>query len=122
MATILLVENDAEFRVWLWGLLSAKGYHVVEAPDGRDALSCIDHEQPELVVLDLYLPGLRGFDVIMQLRKRVPSVKVLVISDTAIDRYNDCDTAKLLGAHEVMTRPFGAESFLRCVASLLVHP
>jgi DNA-binding response OmpR family regulator len=122
MATILVVEQDPHIRTWLCGLLNAEGHHVVEARDGREALACVDREQPALMVLDIYLPGMGGFEVILQVRKRAHSLKILVISGDIIDRYNTCETAKLLGAHSAMPEPFGADSFLQRVRSLLSPP
>ena len=90
--TILLVEDELPFRQIYRDAMEMYGYHVIEAEDGEEALKVIEQTPPDLVLLDLILPKLSGFDVLSTLKntdktKHIPVIVYSVLNDkTSIDR------------------------------------
>ena len=106
---VLLVEDEAGLRRALRLGLAAKGYEVLEAADGEEALALAQAEHLDLVVLDLGLPRLPGFEVLRRLR-RFSAVPVVVLSA----RYGQADKVRALdlGADDYVTKPFDAPELL----------
>jgi CheY-like chemotaxis protein len=121
MATVLVVDDDQQIRAWVRQLLEIKGHQVEEAGNGIEALALIDRHQPALLILDIYLPGMDGLEVLMRLKPRAHPMKILAISGNAIDGFDTCRPAKALGAQEVLAKPFSADIFLQRVEALLVR-
>lgn len=121
MPIILVVDDDQQIRAWLCHILESKGYHVEQACDGEEALTILKRLEPALIVLDLFMPNVDGFEVILHLRGGAKPVKVLAMSGNPVDGYDASRTAKLFGASETMTKPFDAATFLQHVEMLLAH-
>lgn len=119
MPTVLVVDDDQQIRGWLCHLLEGKGYQVEEAGDGKEALVWVERCQPELIVLDMYLPKMDGLEIIMHLQSHTLPVKIFAISGNMIDGFHTCQTALTLGAHDALSKPFSAEEFLQRVGALL---
>ncbi len=71
------------------------------------------------MVLNLFMPNMDGAEVILYLRSNLQSIKVLALSGHLFNGYNLCQTAKVLGAHDALAKPFSAEGFLQRVEALL---
>ncbi|MGA1637524.1 MAG: response regulator [Ilumatobacteraceae bacterium] len=84
MATILLVEDDAGIRAALSLALEDEGYEMLQAPDGRTGLALVAGERPDLVLLDLRLPDISGFEVCREIRAKsnLPIIMVTAQTDT----------------------------------------
>jgi DNA-binding response OmpR family regulator len=121
MPTVLVVDDDQQTRVWSRRILEAKGYQVEEAVDGKAALAICEGSPPSLIVLDTLVDNMGGLGVIRELRSRVRSSKILAISGDLFSGHTICRTARALGAHDALARPFDAETFLRHVETLLSH-
>ncbi len=78
-ATVLVVEDDPHLREAYRSFLTASRYRVLVASDGLAALTTIDHEQPQVVVLDLGLPRVSGWDVYRDLRSRPETQRLAII-------------------------------------------
>jgi CheY-like chemotaxis protein len=102
MPSILVVDDEQPLRGWQRHLLEAKGYHVEEAVDGKEALALIDRHQPALMILDMYMRDMDGLEVIMRLQSRAQPVKVLPIFGNAVVGFDTCQTEKTLGAHDAL--------------------
>lgn len=115
-ATLLVIDDEAQIRKFLRISLSAQGYKVVEAGNGRDGLAQAALAKPDLVVLDLGLPDMDGKDVLAELREW-SQVPVLVLSVRA------SEGEKVLaldgGANDYVTKPFAIQEFLARVRVLL---
>lgn len=107
MAKLMLVEDDAPLRVGLRLALEDEGHEVVEAATGEAALATFDGSDVELVLLDVRLPGMSGFDVCRELRRRslVPIVMV-----TAQDDTHDMVAGLEAGADDYVTKPVSAKA------------
>lgn len=77
---LLVVDDDAAIRELAVELLAAEGYHVVTAEDGLDALRLIDASTPDLVITDLRMPRMSGFELLEVMRARYPEIPVVAVS------------------------------------------
>jgi type II secretory ATPase GspE/PulE/Tfp pilus assembly ATPase PilB-like protein/CheY-like chemotaxis protein len=104
--TVLLVEDEDGLRKVVRDLLEREGFRVAEAPDGVQALDQVDRVAPDIVVLDLNLPGLDGYSVLQQLRSRPATMRLPVLVLTAKgDEDNEVRVFEL-GADDFLTKPF----------------
>jgi UDP-3-O-acyl N-acetylglucosamine deacetylase len=119
MATVLVVDDEAQIRTSLRGILAEEGLRVLEAEDGRQALDMIHREHPELVILDIWMPEMDGLQLLQQLHGTTPSPEVVMISghgniETAVK-------ATKLGAFDFIEKPFSLDGLLRVVKRALDH-
>lgn len=114
--TVLVVEDDAAIQEALSYNLGKEGYEVLTAGDGVEALKVARSSKPDLIVLDLMLPELDGFDVTRTLRKE-SSVPILMLTarDDEIDRVLGLE----LGADDYLTKPFSMRELLARVKAML---
>jgi type II secretory ATPase GspE/PulE/Tfp pilus assembly ATPase PilB-like protein/CheY-like chemotaxis protein len=109
-ATVLLVEDEDQLRRLMKELLERDGYLVAEARDGAQALDQVDRHAPDLIMLDLNLPGLDGYGVLAKLRAQPLTAKIPVIVLTAKgDEDNEVRVFEL-GADDFLTKPFRARA------------
>jgi two-component system KDP operon response regulator KdpE len=102
--SLLLVEDDAATRLEVASHLRAHGYRVVEAVDGESALTAWERTRPDLILLDLGLPGVGGLSVVERVR-RDAATPIIVLS--ARDQERDKVDALDAGADDYLTKPFG---------------
>lgn len=114
---ILILEDDPGLRKYLKELLLDNGYSVQSVSTGADALNSIEKIIPDLVVLDLGLPDMSGESVCMEIRKKYPELRVVIL--TARDSISDIVEGLNLGADDYMTKPFVADEFLARIAARL---
>lgn len=119
MVTVLVVDDDQQIRVWLRRTLEGKGYEVQEAINGKSAVAYFERVEPALCVVDIFMDNMDGLKLIRHIRSRAYRSKILAISGNLFNGYKMCQTARALGAHDALTKPFDAETFLRHVAALL---
>jgi len=113
---ILLVEDDRNIVDLIRSNLSVRGYDVVVSTDGNKALWHVEVERPDLVILDLMLPGADGFDLCREIRERSP-VGIIVVSARRAE--HDKVQALNLGADDYITKPFGVEELLARITATL---
>jgi two-component system, OmpR family, response regulator MprA len=116
-AAILVVDDDAPIRRMLDRTLSAEGYAVETAADGGAALAAVERSTPDLVVLDVGMPGVDGLSVSRRLRAKGLAVPVLLLTarDSVPDRVAGLDA----GADDYLVKPFATEELLARVRALL---
>ncbi len=122
MATILVVDDDADIRLLLRIELTAEHHQIVEAADGGQALVALDAESPDLVLLDMMMPVLDGWGVLAAVDG--PSAPPIVVI-TALASDGDRHIAEILakGAIEVIAKPFDPGQLISLVdATLLLGP
>ncbi len=115
-AKILLIEDDPIARRLVELQLSTEGYELLTAPDGLQGLNIISETPPNLVLLDLMLPGLDGFEILSRLRADPKTADLPVIVVSAKSRPTDTDTANRIGANAYLTKPYTKEELLALVA------
>jgi len=116
-AAILVVDDDAPIRRMLDRTLSTVGYDVQSAADGGAALAAVEQSVPDLIVLDVAMPGLDGLAVCRRLRARGLATPVLLLTarDGLTDRVEGLDA----GADDYVVKPFETEELLARVRALL---
>lgn len=102
-ARLLVVEDDVDVRITLRLLLEDEGYDVVEAGDGETAIVRLNSDNPALVLLDLKLPGMSGFDVCREIRRR--SDLPIIVVTAQVDSY-DVVAGLEAGADDYVTKPY----------------
>ena len=116
---ILVVDDEPDITALVAYHLARAGYRVSTAANGQDALKAARDERPDIVVLDLMLPGVSGYEVLRELRQRKDTADVGVILLTA--RREEVDRVKglTLGADDYLTKPFSPQELILRVAALL---
>lgn len=117
MATILLIEDEESMVRALRDALEYHGYIVKTAQDGEAGLRLAEQEQPDLIVLDVMLPGMDGFDTCRLLRKRGISVPILML--TARVEEVDKVVGLEIGADDYITKPFSTRELVARVKAHL---
>ena len=102
--TILIVEDEKELLMTLAEQLSLEGYEIATAEDGEEALAALQKKKFSLVVLDLKLPKVSGFDVLKFLKQKSSQSKVIVL--TAYADLKNVTMVKDLGADDVIEKPY----------------
>jgi two-component system OmpR family response regulator len=116
MAKILIVEDDRNLLSTLKYNLQKEGYTIVTAADGAEALEVAPHENPDLIVLDVMLPKMSGFEVCRILRQEM-TVPILML--TAKDEEVDKIVGLEIGADDYMTKPFSMRELLARIGAML---
>src|SRR5258708_35511038 len=114
---ILVVEDDTNIRFGLVELLASEGFAVDACTRGDLALAAVDQHRPSLIVLDVMLPGLSGYDVCKQLRAQ--QYQGLILMLTAKGQEMDKVIGLELGADDYVTKPFGLRELTARVHALL---
>lgn len=100
---ILLIEDDSFLRELMSEKLRNAGYNVIEAADGNDGLQKIQKELPSLVLLDLILPGIDGFDLLSKFRKEFKiEIPIIVLSN--LGNKDDIDRVMAAGANDYLIK------------------
>ncbi|MCF8043071.1 MAG: sigma-54 dependent transcriptional regulator [Desulfarculaceae bacterium] len=113
LAQVLIVDDEPSIRSSLGGILSDEGYEVSQAPDGESALALLEQEVPDIMLLDVWLPGIDGLQVLERVKKRLPELPVVMISghgtvETAVK-------ATRLGAYDFIEKPLDMDKILLAV-------
>lgn len=119
MSKKIMIVDDALFmRKTIRRILEADGYtEIVEMPDGESALAAYEKEMPDLVLLDITMPGMSGIEVLEKIIERKPSAKVVMCS--AVGQEMMIQKALVMGASDFIVKPFKNEEFRRIVRSCL---
>ncbi|AWB08334.1 DNA-binding response regulator (plasmid) [Azospirillum humicireducens] len=116
---VLVVDDEPPIRRFLRTSLAAQGYDIVEAEDGTKALEEVSRRSPDLLVLDLGLPGIDGLEVIRCLRGSGVSLPIIVLS-SRVDEAGKVEALDL-GADDYVTKPFGVEELLARIRTAMRH-
>jgi DNA-binding response OmpR family regulator len=117
LVRILIIEDNEDLAFGLRNNLEIEGYEVDLATDGVSGLTCARESQPDLIVLDLMLPGLDGYRVLRQLREDGLNMPVVIL--TARTEEADKVRGFRLGADDYVTKPFGVLELIARVEALL---
>lgn len=115
--TVLVVDDEKDIRISLTGILEDEGYQVLTAASGTDALEAVRQDLPDLVMLDIWMPGIDGLETLGRLKEMFPQITVIMISghgtiETAVK-------ATKLGAYDFIEKPLSLDKVLISVANAL---
>jgi two-component system, OmpR family, phosphate regulon response regulator PhoB len=116
---ILVVDDEPDITALVAYHLAKAGFRVSTAANGPDALKAAREERPDIVILDLMLPGISGYDVLSEMRKRDETREVGVILLTARREETDRIRGLSLGADDYLTKPFSPQELSLRVSGLL---
>ena len=117
MFRILVVEDDAELRELFRQVLGKNGYQAVGAADGVQALDALDNDYYDLIISDVMMPVMDGYELVRQLREAGITIPVLMI--TAKDGFDDMRTGFLSGTDDYMVKPVNVNEMVLRVGALL---
>ena len=115
--SILIIEDNETLALGLRTSLEVEGYKVECITDGNDGLAWLDQHDPDLIVLDLMLPGMNGFEILRRYRARGGTAAVLILS--ARDQEVDKVQGFRIGADEYVVKPVGVLEFLARVEAII---
>jgi two-component system nitrogen regulation response regulator NtrX len=115
--SILVIDDEKDIRTALCGILEDEGYHVLTAESGAEGIECAQQELPDLILLDIWMPGMDGLVTLEKLKALLPQMTVIMISghgtiETAV-------RATKLGAFDFIEKPLSLEKVLISVANAL---
>jgi CheY-like chemotaxis protein len=120
-AKILIADDQAPIRSLITAILG-KDYQVIQATSGTEALKLIRDEKPDLVIMDILMPGMDGLTVCSQLKADPATAKIPVLILTIIDYDLNRRFAENLGADGYITKPFTSDQLKQAVSSHLPKP
>ncbi len=118
LCTVVVADDDPAWRLLVRLLLEPRGYHVVEASDGVEALDAVRTVAPQILVLDLMMPHMRGLEVCQRLCASGAG-RPRVILMTAADDVAELQPGKANGVDLLLTKPFDPAKLLRAIESLV---
>ena len=121
MAKVLVVDDEPNIVLSLEFLMQQAGFDVVTADDGEGALARVEESPPDLILLDISLPGISGFDVLEQLRSDPNHARLPIIMLTAHGREVEREKGLALGADDYVTKPFSTQALVEKVKALLAE-
>jgi DNA-binding response OmpR family regulator len=116
---ILIVEDDPSFSRAINHIIQKEGYDVITAANGMSGLRMAQEEKPDLLILDVMLPGLDGIEICHRLRQNPPTATLPIIMLSAKGQEADRTTGLKVGANEYLTKPIDRALLLEKVTSLL---
>ncbi|MDX6770271.1 MAG: response regulator [Elusimicrobiota bacterium] len=122
MARVLIVEDEPAIAENLAALLRLRGHQVELVADGPEAVEAARKRPPELVLLDVMLPRMSGFDACRLLKADPKSAKAKVIMVTGLGRMGDVEDAFNAGADDYLIKPFDSERLFKKMEKVLAKP
>lgn len=119
MKKILLADDDPAIRLLITATLRSDDYQIIEATDGQETLALARREVPDLILLDIGMPRIDGFEVCRRLKMDPVTSGIHVIVLTAWNQDTDRQKARDAGADEFFTKPFSPIALLEKVADAL---
>ncbi len=116
---IVVADDEDDIRRLVAFTLRHRGYTVLEAVDGLQALQIIRAEQPDLAVLDVMMPHMSGLDVVREMASNVATASIPVLIVSAKGQSNDIEAGLATGATSYLTKPFSPRVLAERVATIL---
>jgi len=117
MFTVLLAEDDRNLNKMMSAYLRMNGYQVLSALDGEEALTLLDSHKPDLVICDIMMPRMDGYELTRELRDAFPELPVMIV--TAKDTIGDKRSGFVAGADDYMVKPIDLDELGMRITALL---
>lgn len=115
---VLIVDDQYGIRVLLYEVFGKEGYETFQAANGKQALEIVKNESPDLVILDMKIPGMDGLEILKEIKKINTDIKVIMM--TAYGELDMIKEATELGAITHFTKPFDIDELRLAVKSQLI--
>ncbi|MBT3995828.1 MAG: response regulator [Chloroflexi bacterium] len=109
---ILVVDDTPDIRMLLVSVLQRADFEVIEAADGTTVEAWVKDVNPQLIVLDLMMPGMDGWDTLAQLKSNPESAHIPVIISSALSEEEDLEKAGVMGAVDYVPKPWDAKDLV----------
>lgn len=120
MPKILIADDEPSLRLLVRATLSAnKTFELIEAIDGNEALTKAQSDMPDLILLDVMMPGLSGFEVCERIKNNSKTKKIIIIMLTAKGQQSDRDWAISVGTDYFLTKPFSPIELFSLIEKIL---
>jgi CheY-like chemotaxis protein len=119
MAKILIVDDEPAIRFLITATLEDEGYELYEAADGREAATLVGDVHPDLIIMDVMMPGLTGYELCARLKQDPATQGIVIIMLTAKGQEQDRRCCEQAGADHYLRKPFSPMELSTLVASFL---
>ena len=119
MNKILIVEDEADIQALVHRVLTANGFEVFKASNGEEGLIKATTLKPDLIILDLMMPGMSGLEVCRLIKSRQDTKDIPILILSALNRPVDREYAREAGANKYMSKPFQIEELLVAIDTLM---
>jgi two-component system, cell cycle response regulator DivK len=119
MSRILVIEDQEDLRGILRDLLTGSGYEVVEAADGNDGVAKAQTMRPDLILMDIQLPGLDGYEATRQIKAKQQLASTPIIAVSSFAMKGDEEKARAAGCDHYVTKPYSPIQLLRIIRGFL---
>ncbi len=116
---ILIADDEQTLRLLVRATLEDENYEILEASDGQEALEIARREQPTLLLLDVQMPAMTGFEVCEQLKSDPATANIVVVMLTVKSQQTDKEQGKTVGADYYFTKPFRPLQLLQLVDRIM---
>lgn len=121
MTKILVAEDDKDIRELIVLSLRFSGYEVIPAPDGQQAVDLTFEEKPDLIMLDIRMPGLTGFEALKQIKGRPEFENVPVVILSAKGQDSEIQMGLDLGANQYILKPFAPDELVTKIGQIMAE-
>ena len=118
--TVLIVDDEPDMRLAIRNVLKIRGYNVVESGDGNNAVEAVGKDNPDLILLDIRLPGMDGIEVLERIRKFNKNIPIVMI--TGYGHIQSAVDVMKLGAQEYLQKPFENAQLIEIVKRFTESP
>jgi two-component system chemotaxis response regulator CheY len=120
MARIVVIDDDEQIRETVRRVLESRGHSVEDADQGAGGIAYVAQRAPDLVITDIFMPGQDGIELLLELRKAFPKLKVIAMSGgNGPGLLNLLEDAELLGADRTLPKPFTPGELIAAVNDVL---
>jgi two-component system, cell cycle response regulator DivK len=116
---ILVVEDQEDLRGVLRTLLTGSGYEMIEAADGREGVAKAKAERPDLILMDIQMPVMDGYDATRQIKTSAQTARIPIIAVSSFAMKGDEQKARASGCDSYVTKPYSPMQLLRVIRSYL---
>jgi YesN/AraC family two-component response regulator len=122
MARILVIDDEPSILLMIKKMIEKAGHEVYIASNGREGLELFEKNSPDLIITDIIMPQKEGLEIILELRKKHPALKIIAISGGG--RFGPegyLPSAKLFGANMIFQKPLVQKEFMEAISNLLAE-